>query len=128
MTKPIPLPEESKYIDTSKWQDSSDPIERMAYWINWLSPHNLWKSKSALQEMLSQAQQEVVESAVYVLTAYDTEKERNGEVIVVDNKEQAFEIEKTLQSIYGVRNVMFSSRKINDIPVVILEALQKEKK
>ena len=61
MTKPIPLPEESKYIDTSKWQDSSDPIERMAYWINWLSPHNLWKSKSALQEMLSQAQQEVVE-------------------------------------------------------------------
>lgn len=61
MTKPIPLPEESKYIDTSKWQDSSDPIERMAYWINWLSPHNLWKSKSALQEMLSQAQQEAVE-------------------------------------------------------------------
>lgn len=60
MTKPIPLPEELKYIDTSKWQDSSDPIERMAYWINWLSPHNLWKSKSALQEMLAQAQQEAV--------------------------------------------------------------------
>lgn len=63
MTKPIPLPEESKYIDTSKWQDSSDPIERMAYWINWLSPHNLWKSKSALQEMLSQARQEAVKLA-----------------------------------------------------------------
>ncbi len=77
---------------------------------------------------LAQAQQEAVERAVYVLTAYDTEKERNGEVIVVDNREQAFEIEKTLQSIYGARNVMFSSRKINDIPVVILEALQKEDK
>lgn len=97
------------------------------FFLWWCSAHHQpysWCEKAKLKQDSAQAQQEAVERSVYVLTAYDTEKERNGEVIVIDNKEQALEIEKTLQSIYGVRNVMFASRRINDIPVVILEALQ----
>lgn len=51
----------NKNTDTSLWKDSRDPIERMAYWINWLSPHNLWKAKKPIQDLVTQAQQEAVE-------------------------------------------------------------------
>lgn len=43
---------------TEEWKNSENEIERMAYWINWLSPHNLHKAKPALEELLRHTREE----------------------------------------------------------------------
>ncbi|MEK9207687.1 MAG: hypothetical protein AAB922_04345 [Patescibacteria group bacterium] len=45
-----------RFADTNAWKDSADPVERTAYYISYLSPHNLWKAKEALQQLLIEAE------------------------------------------------------------------------
>jgi hypothetical protein len=62
---------------------------------------------------------------IYILIAYDHEKERLGEIVAVRELSQAQALEKILIEIYGGRNVTFASRKIDAIPTNLLESLTK---
>lgn len=44
-------------LDIRAWGDivdSDDPIDRLAYFVNGLSPHNLWKGVEAIQDLITE--------------------------------------------------------------------------
>lgn len=57
---------------------------------------------------------------IYVLVAYDDEKDKIGEIIVVDNLNEAQKLYSKLKEIYKAHNVTMASRMINHIPFNLL--------
>lgn len=49
------LAEDFKRKDWTReeWKSSPDPLDRIADFISYLSPHNLWKSREAIRELLA---------------------------------------------------------------------------
>lgn len=57
---------------------------------------------------------------VYVVTAYDEEKDRLGEIIVLTNLSQAEKLVAKLKGTYKSRHVTLASRLVDSIPFNLL--------
>lgn len=56
--------ERRRHKDYTEWKDSTDKIERLVYFINYLSPHNIWKGAEAIEELLTETIDQAVTQAL----------------------------------------------------------------
>jgi len=45
----------------NQWKDSKDKLDRLVWFISIQSPHNLWRARVSIQELISKTQQDTIE-------------------------------------------------------------------
>ena len=60
MTKPSKAVEEIKKKDWNldQWKNSKDPLDRLVWFIGSLSPHNYWRGRQELNQLVEEERDE----------------------------------------------------------------------